>query len=113
MALRGLSGPNLENYLYQLTNHRDDRRNDIIVANSVLFPLATVSVVMRLWARRRHGGRWTSDDYLIVIAMVSELNHSTRGSGTHLGSVLWLWTVCGWVAWYEQFSLNGMSGAHG
>ncbi|KAI9883595.1 MAG: hypothetical protein M1823_004631 [Watsoniomyces obsoletus] len=69
MSLNVLSGPNLENRLWQLLNHRDDRRGEIIIAISILFPIATVSVVLRLWARRRHGGRWTMDDYLIMVAM--------------------------------------------
>lgn len=58
---------------YQLQHHRDDRRREIVAVNVALILLASISVVLRLLARRLHKAPLKADDYVMIAAMVSPI----------------------------------------
>lgn len=55
---------------YQLLHAQDDRSHEGVVSAMVLASLATVAVILRLWARKIMGAKLKLDDYLIIAALV-------------------------------------------
>ena len=49
-----------------------DRRPDIIAANVTVAVFAIISVILRFVSRRRHGQEIQSDDWAILLALVSK-----------------------------------------
>ena len=60
---------------YQAAHLKDSRTEGIVAGSSVLIAVATVSVVLRLWARKVRtasfpASAWAVDDLLVVIALL-------------------------------------------
>ncbi|KAH8660810.1 hypothetical protein BGZ60DRAFT_530816 [Tricladium varicosporioides] len=74
--------------------HPESRRHQVIVANAVLFPLATLVVILRIYTRAMIVRNVGSDDYAIILAwfflvghVITSIIHTNFGMGIHLWNV--------------------------
>ena len=60
---------------YEAAHLQDSKTQGIVAGSSILISVATVAVILRLWARKirtseYHGLAWASDDYLVLVALL-------------------------------------------
>ena len=60
---------------YQVSHIQESKTLGIVVGSSILISLATIAVVLRLWARKirnseHHGSVLAWDDHFVVIALL-------------------------------------------
>ena len=67
---------------------RDDRQATIIAACVVCLTLACIAVILRFFARRLSNTRILWDDYMILVALVSNLHDAGAASIFHSWIVL-------------------------
>lgn len=56
---------------YELAHLDETKEPSIMAAVGTVSALATISVLLRVWVRRRKKNRFMADDYAIFVALVS------------------------------------------
>ncbi len=62
-----------ESIASQLANIHETRWSGAVVASAILVLLATLSVILRAWARKIAGAKYGADDYGVLVALVRTL----------------------------------------
>ena len=63
---------------YQLAHYDDDRSQEIVVVTMVMAGLATLAVLLRLWARKLIAAKWMADDYLIIVGLLFTISNCVQ-----------------------------------
>jgi nitrate reductase gamma subunit len=68
----------VDDIAYQLANYDDDRSQEIVVVTMVMAGLATLAVLLRLWARKLIAAKLKTDDYLIIVGLLFTISNCVQ-----------------------------------
>ena len=60
---------------YELAHIHDNRASNIVISSVICISLATIAVILRLFARRLSKAKILADDYMMIFALVPILSN--------------------------------------